>query len=155
MTATLNVAKTATLICDPLNSQTNPKNIPASIVRWTITITNNGAAPALLSTVTDAISASTTFDANLVTGVGICTSAGGTPESAVGRGFKLSISGGGRPAVSYPKFYTTANDVDAINLNAGTVTVNYAAAMPLEAGYAAGELRPTESVTVYFNVTVN
>ena len=57
--------------------------------------------------------------------------------------------------MSYPKFYTTLNDADAINLNAGTVMVDYAAALPLEAGYAAGELRPTESVTVYFNVTVN
>lgn len=158
VSATLNVAKTATLICDPLNSTTNPKNIPAAIVRWTITITNNGAASATLSTVTDAISASTTFDANLITGAGGvagCSSATGTPESLAGRGFKLSIGGGTRPAVSYPKFFTTANDADAINLNAGTVTVNYAAAMPVEPGYIAGELKPTESVTVYFNVTVN
>ena len=57
--------------------------------------------------------------------------------------------------MSYPKFFTTANDADAINLNAGTVTVNFAAAMPVEAGYIAGELKPTESVIVYFNVTVN
>ena len=89
----LSVAKTATLICDPFNSTTNPKNIPAAIVRWTITITNNGAASATLGTVTDAISASTTFDANLITGAGGvagCSSATGTPESLAGRGFKLS-----------------------------------------------------------------
>ena len=69
-TATLSVAKTATLICDPFNGTTNPKNIPGAIVRWTITITNTGAASATLNTVTDAISATTTFDANLVTGAG-------------------------------------------------------------------------------------
>lgn len=49
--AALSVAKIATLICDPFNSTTNPKNIPAAIVRWTITITNTGAASATLSTV--------------------------------------------------------------------------------------------------------
>ncbi len=114
VTATLNVAKTATLICDPFNSTTNPKNIPAAIVRWTITITNNGAASATLSTVTDAISASTTFDANLITGAGGaagCSSATGTPESAAGRGFKLDVTGDTRRA-AFPKFFTTANDAD-------------------------------------------
>jgi len=158
VSATLSVAKTATLICDPFNSTTNPKNIPAAIVRWTITITNNGAASATLSTVTDAISASTTFDANLVTGAGGvagCSSGAGTPENAAGRGFKLSIAGTTRPAASYPKFFTTADDGDGANLNLGIVTVNYAAALPIEPGYVAGELKPTESVTVYFNVTVN
>ena len=157
VSAALSVAKTATLICDPFNSTTNPKNIPAAIVRWTITITNTGAASATLSTVTDAISASTTFDANLVTGAGGvagCSSGAGTPESAAGSGFKLDVTGDTRPG-TYPKFFTTANDGDGANLNAGTVTVNYAVAMPIEVGYAAGELKAGESVIVYFNVTVN
>jgi uncharacterized repeat protein (TIGR01451 family) len=155
--AALAVAKTATLICDPFNSTTNPKNIPAAIVRWTITITNTGAASATLSTVTDTISALTTFDANLVTGAGGaagCSSATGTPESAAGSGFKLDVTGDTRPG-TYPKFFTTANDADAINLNAGVVTVNFAVAMPVEVGYTAGELKTGESVVVYFNVTVN
>ncbi len=38
--AALSVAKISTLICDPFNGTTNPKNIPGAIVRWTITITN-------------------------------------------------------------------------------------------------------------------
>ena len=157
VSAALSVAKTATLICDPFNSTTNPKNIPAAIVRWTITITNTGASSATLSTVTDAISASTTFDANLVTGAGGaagCSSAAGTPESLAGRGFKLDVTGDTRPG-TYPKFFTTANDADGANLNAGTVTVSYATAMPAEGTYAAGELKAGESVIVYFNVTVN
>jgi len=158
VSAALSVAKTATLICDPFNGVTNPKNIPAAIVRWTITITNTGAASATLSTVTDTINALTTFDANLVTGLGGaagCSSATGAPESLAGRGFKLSIAGTTRPGGSYPKFFTTANDVDSINLNAGLVTVNYATALPAEPGYVAGELKTGESVIVYFNVTVN
>lgn len=157
VSAALSVAKTATLICDPFNSTTNPKNIPAAIVRWTITITNTGAASASLSTVTDTISASTTFDANLVTGAGGaagCSSATGTPESLAGRGFKLDVTGDTRPG-TYPKFFTTANDADGANLNAGIVTVSYATAMPAEGTYVAGELKSGESVIVYFNVTVN
>ena len=63
---------------------------------------------------------------------GTCTSAGGTAENAAGRGFKLDVTGDTRGA-TYPKFFTTANDGDAINLNAGKVTVAYATAMPVEA----------------------
>ena len=70
VSAALSVAKISTLICDPFNGTTNPKHIPGAIVRWTITITNTGAASASLSTVADAINALTTFDANLVTGAG-------------------------------------------------------------------------------------
>ena len=157
----LSIAKTALLLCDPVNGTTNPKNIPGAIVRWTITISNaaGSGAPANLGQVSDLISGLTTFDGNLVTGAGGaagCKSAApGVPENATGRGFKLSLSGTLRLAASYPKFFTTANDVDGANLNAGTVTVDYAAAMPAEAGYAAGELRAGESVVVYFNVTIN
>jgi hypothetical protein len=157
--ATLSISKSAQLICDPFNSTTNPKNIPGAIVRWTITITNavGAGSPASLSQVTDALSANTTFDANLVTGAGGaagCVSATGTPESVAGSGFKLDVTGDTRPG-TYPKFFTTANDADGANHTAGTVSVNFATGMPVEAGYTAGELKPGESVVVYFNVTIN
>ena len=48
VSAALSVTKIATLICDPFNGMTNPKHIPGAIVRWTITITNTGAASATL-----------------------------------------------------------------------------------------------------------
>ena len=47
---------------------------------------------------------------------------------------------------------------DGADLTGTTVTINYAQALPLVAGpsgYAAGELKAGESVTVYFNVTIN
>jgi uncharacterized repeat protein (TIGR01451 family) len=154
VTSTLTVTKVSSLVCDPFNGTTNPKYIPGAIVRWTITIANTGAASASLATVTDAINAATTFDANLVTGAGTCSSAGGTPESGAGAGFKLDVTSDTRPG-TYPKFFTTANDADGANLNAGTVTINYAVAMPAEGTYAVGELKTGESVVVYFNVTVN
>lgn len=154
--AVLTIAKTATIICDPINSTTNPKNIPGTVVRWTITITNTAGAgsSATLSSVSDALNANTTFDPNLVTGAGTCASTGGTPESAAGSGFKLDILGDTRPGV-YPKFFTSGADADGASFAAGTVTINYAAGMPVETGYLAGELKPGESVVVYFNVTIN
>lgn len=156
--AQLTFTKTATLICDPFNGTSNQKNIPGAIVRWTMTVANTGATSVNLTTVSDLLSVNTTFDPNLITGAGGaagCNSATGTPESAAGKGFKLSIVGGTRPAAAYPKFFTTAADADAATLSGATVTINYALGLPLEAGYTAGQLNSGESVVVYFNVTIN
>ena len=158
--SSISVAKTATLICDASNGTTNPKNIPGAIIRWTITVSNaaGAGASATLSTVTDALSVATTFDVNLVTGAGGaagCSSATGTAESGAGKGFKLSATGTTRASLALPRFFTSASDADGIDLAAGNVTVNFATALPTEAGYASGELKAGESVTVYFNVTIN
>jgi Domain of unknown function DUF11 len=156
--AQLTFTKTVTTICDPVNGTTNPKNIPGGIVRWTMTVANSGTTSVDLATVSDLLNANTTFDTNLITGAGGaagCKSATGTPESAAGRGFKLSIVGGTRPAASYPKFFTTAADADAASLGGSTVTINYALGLPVEPGYTAGQLKPGESVVVYLNVTIN
>ncbi len=156
--AQLTFTKTVTLICDPVNGTSSPKNIPGAIVRWTMIVANSGATPVNLTTVTDLLSANTTFDSNLVTGAGGtagCNSSTGTPESAAGKGFKLSIAGGSRPAASYPKFFTTAADADAASLSGSIVTINYALGLPLEGAYTAGQLNAGESVTIYFNVTIN
>ena len=156
VSAALSVAKTATLICDPFNGTTNPKNIPGSIVRWTITIANTSGASASLTTVTDAIAVQTTFDVNLVaTTTAVCTSAGGTPENAAGRGFRVQSSVGARPLGGTAGYFTSATDADGADLAAGVVTVNYGTALPAGGAYFAGELKPGESVIVYFNVTVN
>ncbi len=159
--AVLSVTKTATLICDPVNGTTNPKNIPGAVIRWTVTVSNAaGAASATLSQVQDALSANTTFDPDLITGAGgaaACeNSAGGTgtPENANGRGFKLDVTGDTRPG-SYPKFLTTASDADGATHAASNVTIDFAQAMPAEGTYGAGELKANESVVVYFNVGIN
>jgi large repetitive protein len=170
---TLSVAKTATLICDPVNGTTNPKYIPGAVVRWTVTVTNSGTTSVNLSTVTDLLSFNTTADANLITGLiggvgtpAACISATGTPEGSAGKGFKLAISGTPvtpattlRPAASYPKFFTSVADADAAAFNAGTVTIDYALGFPVEGvapnAYTAGELKPGEIATFYFGVTVN
>lgn len=62
-TAALSVAKTSTVISDPINLTTNPKAIPEAIVEYAITLTNTGSRDAELVTITDQIPANTTFEA--------------------------------------------------------------------------------------------
>lgn len=163
--AVISVAKTSLLVCDPFNgSGPDRKSIPGSIVRWTITISNAATATssATLATVTDALNANTTFDPNLVTGAGTatpassCASATGALEAggASGSGFRIVQTNRSINSV----LTTALAGNDGADLTGTTVTINYAQALPLVAGpsgYAAGELKAGESVTVYFNVTIN
>ncbi|MEQ1813844.1 MAG: hypothetical protein ABL860_05260 [Candidatus Nitrotoga sp.] len=166
--AVISVSKTALLICDPFNgSGATRKNIPGAIVRWTITISNAGTATssASLAQVADTLATTTTFDPNLVTGSGApatatsCTSASGAPESAAGAGFKIDVTGDTRAAGAggvFPAFLTTAvAGNDGASHNAGAVAIDYSIALPAGGAYSAGELKPGESVVVYFNATIN
>lgn len=161
--AALSVQKTATLICDPFNGVTNPKNIPGSITRYTITIANAGTASASLATVADALINFLTLDPNLVQGATAATCTSTVPPGvvqvggAVGKGFNINVTGSTR--TGYPKFLTNVADADGATFASPNITIDYSTALP--AGvfgintYAAGELKPGETVTVYFNVTVN
>ena len=162
----ISVAKTSSLVCDPSNGSVDGKYIPGAIVRWTITISNaaGSAASATLAQVTDTLNANTTFDPNLVTGAGApasatsCTSASGVPESASGSGFKIDVTGDTRVAGvggAFPAFLTTGANADGATHAAGVVTIDYGQALPAGGAYTAGELKIGESVTVYFNVTIN
>ncbi len=66
-TATLSVVKSAVVVSDPVNGATNPKAIPGAVVRYTITVTNGGAAAATAVTLTDNIPTNTTYVANSMT----------------------------------------------------------------------------------------
>ena len=65
-TATLTVAKTSAVISDPFNGVTNPKRIPGAVVRYSIVVSNTGAANATNVVVRDAIPASTTYVAGSI-----------------------------------------------------------------------------------------
>jgi len=163
-TATLSVSKTVSTLCDPFNNNTNPKNIPGAVVRWTIEIENTGSASANLSTIADSLaSPSTTFDPDLITGAGTCEFAAGgagTPESADGNGVRIQNSAA-RPMVGSntgtvtSSYFTGAADADGVALSGTDLTVNFATALPAGGTYAAGELKAGETITVYFNVGVN
>lgn len=167
-TAVVSVSKTATVICDPFNGSTDAKNIPGAIVRWTVTVSNaaGAGASATLATISDTLDSNTTHDANLVTGAGApatatsCTSAGGTPSSAAGHGFRVVSSTGARTlgGVSATGYMTNAaGDNDGASISGQVVTINFAQALPVSTGtsHAAGELKAGESATVTFNVTIN
>ena len=159
VTATLTVTKAVAAVCDPFNGSTNPKNIPGTFVRYTITIANTGAASATLSTVGDTLTSLVTFDANLITGSGgpgtaaaTCSVAGGSPTSAAGSGFLVPAAG---TRAGFPKYFTTTSTVDGIDLVGSNVNVNFGLVLPVEAGYTAGELKASESVSVIFQVLIN
>lgn len=165
-TATLSVTKSVSTLCDPFNANSNPKNIPGAVVRWTIEIENTGSVSASLATISDALATpSTAFDPDLITGVGSCefASAGaGTPESANGRSVRIQNTNA-RPMLGSPggtvtsSYFTGASDTDGVTLSGTTLTVDFAIALPATAGpgYTAGELKAGEKITVYFNVGVN
>lgn len=165
-TAAVTVSKTVALICDPFNGDgTDRKNIPGSIVRYTITVSNATTAPAsaTLATMTDALNASTTFDPNLVTGAGApatatsCTSSGPLQAGgAAGSGFKIVQTERG---ITGSFLTNSSGDTDGASLTGSTVTINYAQALPAAVvggvSYTAGELKKGESVVVYFNAIIN
>lgn len=163
-TATLSVSKSVSTLCDPFNNDTNPKNIPGAVVRWTIQIQNTGSASASLSTISDSlVSPSTTFDPDLITGAGTCEFAAGgagTPESANGNGVRIQNTNarpmlGSTAGTVTSSYFTGAADTDGVALGGTDLTVDFATALPAGGAYAAGELKSGETITVYFNVGVN
>lgn len=82
-TATLSIAKSATVISDPVNGTTNPKAIPGAVIEYCLVIANTGAAPADSIVLSDNLPAETTYDTGHlrvgVTGTAsACTSGSGT-----------------------------------------------------------------------------
>jgi hypothetical protein len=146
--AELTVTKTSTVIRDPFNLNTNPKRIPGAYVQYVITISNaaGAAAPATLTTITDALDGNTAIDPDLIAATGIS-------ENGAGNGFKVDSSATGRTSAG-TAYYTTANDADGVEHNTGTVTATMATVLGAEAGYTVGELKPGESITLTFNVII-
>ncbi len=109
-TATLTVTKTSAVISDPFNGTTNPKRIPGAVVRYSIVVSNTGAANASNVVVRDAIPASTTYAGGTITlNSGSLTDAGGddagdinaTNPGAVTVTVGALASGGGTSTVTF------------------------------------------------------
>lgn len=60
-TTNLTIAKTSSVVSDPVNGTTNPKAIPGARIRYCILVTNNGSGTATGINVADALPAGTTF----------------------------------------------------------------------------------------------
>jgi len=59
--AALAVTKSSVVVSDPVNGASDPKAIPGATVRYSILVTNNGAAAAGTIVVTDTVPGNTTF----------------------------------------------------------------------------------------------
>jgi hypothetical protein len=155
--AVLSVSKVANVICDPINGNTNPKNIPGAFVQYAVTITNAaGASSASLSTVTDALNAALGFDVKLINGVGagaVCTSAAGTSLSATGFS---AVRGAGVTSYAAPgaALQNVTAGADFGVTTPGTVTINFATLAGTAYGVANAVLPASSYVTVYFNAIV-
>jgi uncharacterized repeat protein (TIGR01451 family) len=140
------------------------------VVRWTITIANAAtASSATLTSISDAIPTNTTFDPDMITGTGSTAANGQCEYAAAGSGTPASGSNANgvriqnsvaRPMVGSAagtvtsSYFTGAADADGVTVGAN-VDVTFATALPAGGGYAAGELKPGETLTVTFNVGIN
>ncbi len=163
-TATLTVTKTMATLCDPVDGNAAPHNIPGAVVRWTITVANSGSVSATLASIGDAINANTTFDPDMITGAGTCEFAAGgagTPSSANGDGVRLQNSVarpmlGSAAGTVTSSYFTGAADADGVTLGAGpSVDIDFSVAFPAGGGYTAGELKAGETTTITFNTGIN
>ncbi len=59
--ANLAIAKTSSVVSDPVNGATNPKTIPGATMRYCLLVTNNGSSTATNIFVSDPLPAATTF----------------------------------------------------------------------------------------------
>jgi hypothetical protein len=158
LTAALTVTKTATLLCDPFNGVANMKNIPGAMTQWAISVTNTGSAAATLTTITDTLSATLAMDPGQAAGLTVPTNAATCAAGPGTLGFEVTASAartiGGAAAVT-THYFTTANDADGVENNAGAVTATFATMLPADGGHAtAGLLNAGETVTVIFNTLV-
>jgi len=152
--AILSVVKVATVLCDPINGNTNPKNIPGAAVQYAVTITNAvGAASATLTTVTDTLVAALGFDPNLINGVGAGTLCNATGTHLAASGFGAVSGAGVVTSYSAPGLATQATTAGATQA-AGTVTVNYGTLASPAYSLVGGVLPANSFVTVYFNAYV-
>jgi len=154
VTAALTVTKSVAAVCDPLNGGTNPKSVPGAYVQYTITIVNNGLASATLTTITDVLNANVDFDPDLISGAGAAANCdtNQNPTSATGSGFKLTYTN--RGAGFTPKYMSTVSDGDGATHASGTLTIDFAAALPVSPGYAVGELKQGESLQLVYQVRI-
>lgn len=145
--ASLTMNKSVAVWCDPVNGATNPKLFPGSFAQYTIAVTNSATATAsaTLSNVTDTLVSQLAFDPNLVQATTGCA----TPTSAAGKGVKISCVGGSRACTTTPIYVTTTTVVSG-----QVLTANLGTLLPAEGSYAAGEVKPGETVNVIFNAIV-
>ncbi|MDH4286659.1 MAG: hypothetical protein OEV26_04470 [Gallionella sp.] len=157
--AALSVSKVATVICDPLNGNVNPKYIPGAAVQYAVTITNAvGAASATLTQVTDALNAALAFDPKLNSGALPATNcvSGNVANTLAASGFGAVSGAGVVTSYAAPGVAGEATTAGATATPGpgGTVTINFATLISPTYTLVGGVLPADSFVTVYFNAFV-
>lgn len=156
VSAVLSVSKVTTVICDPINGNVNPKNIPGAAVQYAVTITNAvGAASATLSQITDTLTGTLAFDPKLNSGALPATNcvSGNVANTLSATGFG-AVSGAG-VVTSYAAPGLAGQAVTAgASVAAGVVTIDFPTLSSPTYGLVGGVLPADSFVTVYFNAFV-
>lgn len=138
----LAVAKTSTVVSDPVNGGTNPKRIPGSVVRYVVNVTNSGTGTVDASTlvITDPVPANTvlcvatTCSNPVVQFVDGATSSGLTFNAATGVSYS-NTAGGGPPFTYTPSPDAQGFDAAVTGIRI-TLTGTFAAAGSGNPGFA-------------------
>ena len=148
----LTVDKQVNVIWDPVNYNATPRSIPGSFVQYAITIANNATAlaSASLTTIQDTLDNNTTLDPNLI-GTALNTAAPGATSGA-GQSFLVTHTAADRATAS-PGYYSNGAGVTVAGQS---ISADFTTLLPAEGvTYTAGELKPGQSVTITFNVSIN
>jgi len=138
--AVISVTKSVAVVASPIPGGTDP--IPGATVEYTVTISNaaTATASAVLTTLNDPLNAN-------LTAVTTANAASWT------------VTGSTRAVTTGTLTLDAADaNADGLGLNAGSVDYNLSTILAAQAGppaYAAGELKPGESVSVTFQATIN
>lgn len=153
------VTKTSTLMCDPLNKDTNPKHIPGAVVKYTVTVANDTAAGAnaKLTSFADTLNSNLEFVGDNYASVDPANCAVTTVNTIPATNTPLSITCSG----AAPERTACTAPAGSASLSGSLLTVTYQSGtittMPeVTSGTTAadGELRPGETVTVEFYVRI-
>jgi uncharacterized repeat protein (TIGR01451 family) len=96
--AAVTLAKTSSIVSDPVNGTTDPKFIPGAIVRYCLLATNAGSATSTAIAITDSLPVSVTFVPGSMSSATDCSAAGTPEDDNAGGGdesdpFGMQISG--------------------------------------------------------------
>jgi uncharacterized repeat protein (TIGR01451 family) len=147
--AVITVSKTAVVKSDPVNGAVTPQAIPGAVITYTITIANAAAATmsANLTTISDVLNAALLINATGASWTVTPSVAVGAPARAILTGVLLAD--------------TTDANTDGLGITdstlpGGTLAATYNTILAIDNpnGYAAGELKPGESVDLVFDVTL-
>lgn len=144
----LQITKISDIISDPVNNTTNPKRIPGSIVRYTITVTNTGPGAVDASTLvmTDAVPINTVLCVAAACG-GAVEFIDGSPASGLSFNYAANVTYSATPGGGTPFNHAAAADANGFDTAITGIRI-----APTGTLAAAGTGNPGFSIRFYVKV---